>query len=138
MKKLLIISISSVLFIGCGAKESKPEENSNSDEKLETNIEKTEISANTKNEEISVVTNVIDDALSDYEAYVKEYLEIVSNIKNGNADEWDRYNEFSTKGDEIGIILQDLENEFSEEQAKRITELNQMITDAAMSLVPEY
>ena len=73
-------------------------------------------------------------ALDDYEAYVNEYLEIVSNIKNGNAEEWKRYEEFSGQADQLGITLSELSTEFTEEQAERYQELNQKITDAAMSL----
>ena len=133
MKKLYVLTISTVMLVACGENKEKAKTDDDSQNpSKEVTTEESSPNVTTVVENSSTSNASI--ALDDYEAYVNEYLEIVSNIKNGNAEEWKRYEEFSGQADQLGITLSELSTEFTEEQAERYQELNQKITDAAMSL----
>ncbi|EHO05419.1 hypothetical protein HMPREF9714_03357 [Myroides odoratimimus CCUG 12901] len=138
-KRLLvgILSLSTLVFVGCGSKESKEENNYeyeteevDTDNEVETEAEsedytpsyeepQTEVAEPTK----KISSEDIDSMLDSYESYVTEYISYLKKMKNNDMSAMESLPSLMEKGDEWGKKMENAKGEMTAKQIARMTKI---------------
>ncbi|MDR0230007.1 MAG: hypothetical protein LBI72_13250 [Flavobacteriaceae bacterium] len=144
-KRLLsvgILSLSTILFVGCNSKENKEEKNyeyeteevkDNTETDSETTTsyeEQTEVSEPTK----QVSSTDIDEMLDSYDSYVTEYISYLKKVKNNDMSAMGDMASLMEKGEEWGKKMENAKGEMTAKQMARMTQIIAKINVAMAGL----
>lgn len=137
-KRLLlvgILSLSTLVFVGCGSKENKEENNYeyeteevDTDNEVEAESEdytpsyeepQTEVAEPTK----KISSEDIDSMLDSYESYVTEYISYLKKMKNNDMSAMESLPSLMEKGEEWGNKMENAKGEMSAKQIARMTKI---------------
>lgn len=137
-KRLLlvgILSLSTLMFVGCNSKENKEENNYeyeteevDTDDEVEAESEdytpsyeepQTEVAEPTK----KISSEDIDSMLDSYESYVTEYISYLKKMKNNDMSAMESLPSLMEKGEEWGNKMENAKGEMSAKQIARMTKI---------------
>lgn len=137
-KRLLlvgILSLSTLMFVGCGSKENKEKNNYeyeteevDTDDEVEAESEdytpsyeepQTEVAEPTK----KISSEDIDSMLDSYESYVTEYISYLKKMKNNDMSAMESLPSLMEKGEEWGNKMENAKGEMSAKQIARMTKI---------------
>ncbi|MGL5275446.1 DUF6591 domain-containing protein [Myroides sp.] len=137
-KRLLlvgILSLSTLVFVGCNSKENKEENNYeyeteevDTDDEVEAESEdytpsyeepQTEVAEPTK----KISSEDIDSMLDSYESYVTEYISYLKKMKNNDMSAMESLPSLMEKGEEWGNKMENAKGEMSAKQIARMTKI---------------